>query len=298
MFKLIGQPRTVRVTSRIAHEFAVMAPPPRERPRSELRIMVYSRAVNAGTFRPVTWARAYCKENGETCRVNGQHTSEVFEGLCEKPGIQPLYAIIEQYECETLDDVSRLYSTFDSKMQSRSTGDINRSFAACVAALSDLPERPIGLAVSGIAYAEHQDAYTRATQPAERAEKLLEFPDFVVWLHQVGFGGSGRTDTNAHLKRMAVAAAMFATYQKHKRLATEFWTAVREETGTTPDCGDRKLARFLLTHGLRAIRHQRTRYRVKDREFYSKSLLAWNAWRKGASTNLSYHAKAPVPQPL
>ena len=89
---------------------------------------------------------------------------------------------------------------------------------------------------------------------------------------------------------------MFVTYQKSKKAATEFWTAVREETGQSPQFADRKLAKFLLTHGLRAIRHQQSRYRVKDREFFCKSIHAWNAWRKGDQTNLNYRADKPIPE--
>ncbi len=59
-----------------------------------------------------------------------------------------LYAVVEVFECDTLDDVARLYSTYDSKLQSRNVGDINRSFASCVPQLAEVDATTINNCVS------------------------------------------------------------------------------------------------------------------------------------------------------
>ncbi len=262
---------------------------PDDRPMSELRLRVYEKLVKEGDFRPVTWASAYCKETGATYRVNGKHTSTLFSGLEPLP---ELYAVVEVYECEELRDVARLYSTFDSKMQSRTVADINRSFASCVPQLAEVDSRTINTCTPAIWYSRLQDGYGHI-QPQERAEALLENWNFVVWVFELlGHNNSG---LKSCLKRMPVVAAMFSTYQKHPNLAEKFWTAVRDETGEKPTDPDRKLSRFLLTSGL--IRQDRASRKliVPAREFFVKCLHSWNAWREGQPTSLAYHANAPVP---
>ncbi len=135
-WKLISKPQTVRVTKKIAKEFAEMDPAPHDRPLSERRLQVYQRIFTDGGFRPCTWAKAICEETNGIYRVNGKHTSTFLSGLETLP---EYYVTIEDYQCDTLEDVARLYATFDSKMQSRTASDINMSFAATIPELRELP---------------------------------------------------------------------------------------------------------------------------------------------------------------
>jgi hypothetical protein len=194
--------------------------------------------------------------------------------------------------------VAKLYATFDSKMMSRTASDINLSFAATVSELAELPNRTINLAVAGMAY--HLWGMDRAshTQPAERAELLLEHPEFVVWLDRLLTGVEDdrpSRQNSRHLQRQPVVAAMFGTWQKAKVPATTFWDAVRDETGALPTLPDRKLARYLLSVGVdKGAGVGRVR-KAEPREFYVKSLHAWNAWRKSESTDLRYYADKEIP---
>src|SRR5262252_2702873 len=105
-WKLIGKPQTVKVTRKLAQEYATMDPPPHERPLSERRLAVYEKLIRQGHFRPVIWATARCKETHGTYRVNGQHTSTLLSGLEDIP---EFWAVIERYQCDTLEDVAKLY---------------------------------------------------------------------------------------------------------------------------------------------------------------------------------------------
>lgn len=290
-WKLTGHPKTQPITTALAKKFAEMDPAPDDRPLSEARMMVYRKLINDGVFRPVQWAMAYCKETGGTYRINGKHTSTLMAGMNPLP--DGLYAVVEIYECDDLRDVSRLYSTYDSKLQSRTVSDINRSFAACVNELSGVHKRVIDRVPSAVWYSRMQEGMKSLT-PQERAEALLEHSDFAVWLDKLVESTGVRC---GHMRRMPVVAAIFATYQKAPRLALEFWTAVRDETGPKPDLPDRKLARWLILNSsnVSGSRAAGARYRVKDREFFVKCLHAWNAWREDAKTNLQYHAQAPIP---
>lgn len=290
-WKLTGQPKTQRVTEALARKFSEMEPAPDDRPLSENRLRVYQKIIQEGNFRPCQWAAAYCKETGGTYRVNGKHTSTLMSALDPLP---ELYATVEYYECDTLHDVSRLYATYDSKMMARNANDIYHSFAACVPDLKNVARRVIERVPGAITYAVYQDEGRSKTQPPDRAEYLLEYPDFAVWVDKII--GSGVT----HLGRVPVMAAMFLTYQRAPRIAAEFWAAVRDETGEKPDLPDRKLAKWLLLNSGSVSRRQQStridaRYRIRDREYFVKCLHAWNAYREGSGTNLNYHANAKVP---
>jgi hypothetical protein len=302
-WKLVGKPKSVEVTKKIAEQFATMDPAPSDRPLSPRRLEVYKKIMEAGQFRPVTWASAFCKETGGTYRVNGKHTSTLLAAQVKMP---TFYAVIEQYSCDTLEDVARLYSTFDSKMQSRTTKDINVSFAATVPELAEveISDKNINISVSGMSYAKWMEDYF-SIQPAERAELLIEHPKFVLWIHHI-LGNKFKPregevrQTGKHMQRLPVTAAMFLTHQKDASDAETFWTAVRDETGSGPEVPDRRLSKFLLlsiSGGGGRSRGSTTKKIVSNREVFVKCLQAWNAWRQDRETvELRYYTDNAVPE--
>lgn len=297
MWRLLDKPKTVKVTKKLAKEFSEMDAAPHDRPLSERRLQVYRRILKEDGFRPVSWASAICKETEGLYRVNGKHTSTM---LANMDVIPEFYAVIEEYECDTLEDVAKLYATFDSSTQSRTARDIYMSFAACVPKLRGVAARTIGNAVTGMSYYLGIGIDGKRNQAAERAELLLEYPEFVVWLSKLfssvtaGEAARQRSDSG-HLQRGPVCAAIFGTYLKAKERALEFWTEVRDETGDTPNLPTRKLARYLLTVGVDTGGGSKRLRPVPPREMYVKCLHAWNAWRKGDNTELKYHPDKDVP---
>jgi hypothetical protein len=293
-WKLVGKPVTVRATNKLATEFSTMDPVPHERGLSQRRLEIYKKILDQGAFRPVTWAKAYCTETNGTYRVNGQHTSTLL--VLQEGNFPEFYVTVECYACDTLTDVANLYNTFDSRLQSRSVHDINRSFASTVPSLKYVHDRVIHLIVSGVNYHLHGQGsnhfYGRIT-PADRAEVLLEYEGFGVWLSDLLEGT--QEIGKRHLMRQPVVAVMFGTWKKDPALASEFWTLVRDETGATPEVPDRRLARYLLTHSVgRGNRTIRTN--VGSKECYVKCIRAWNAWRRKIPTDLRYSEKDKVPE--
>jgi hypothetical protein len=295
-WKLTEKPKTLKVTKVLAKRFAEMDSCPHDRPFSERRLLVYTRLLKEGQFRPVTWASAFCKETNGLYRVNGKHTSIMLSGLAEMP---EFYVTVEEYDCDTLEDVARLYSTFDSGMQSRTARDIYMSFAGTIKELNGLPARTISLAVSGMSY-HLNGAVVEGVQPAVKAERLLEYPDFALWLNNI-FGHMGRPrsaesrQTSKYIFRSAVVAAMFGTWLKAKGAAEEFWIKVRDETDPRPDMPTRKLAKWLSLTAVDTGSGTVHVKRASEREFYVRSLHAWNAWRKSEPTDLRYHADKDPP---
>lgn len=288
-WKMTEKPRTVLASPALIREFVEMEPAPSDRPLSERRLQVYERILRAGEFRPVTWASVLCGETHCTYRVNGKHTSTL---LSKQSPVPEFYVTVERYQCDKLTEVANLYNTFDSKLGSRTTNDVNLAFAATVRELDGVPRQLIHLSVTAIA-AEKWQAAANNIPPAERAEELLDNCGFVTWL----YGVATPSAANRHLLRSPVVRAMLATYGRAPYKAKEFWMLVRDESA--PDRGDptRVLARYLVRSSLGG-RHGRTVSETKKsdpREMYVKCLHAWNAWRKGESTSLAYYPKADLP---
>lgn len=299
-WKLLDRPKTMKVTKNLARQYTEMDSCPHDRPLSERRLQVYQKLLAAGQFRPVTWASALCTETGGLYRVNGKHTSTLLSGLPEMP---EFFVVIEEYECDTLEDVAKLYATFDSSMQSRTANDIYASFAGTVKELKDLPIKVIRSAITGMAYHHFgQDLYGK-TQPQERAEMLLDCPEFGVWLYRLleqglteaegGFLRGGHK--GGHILRQPVVASVFASWQKSKQAALEFWREVINETNPKPESPSRKLARYLQVTSLKSRGGEKIKM-AGTREVYVKCLHSWNAWRKNEPTNLRYQADKPVPE--
>lgn len=296
-YELVGTPKTEKVTQALAIKFRDMDPVPHDRPLNPKRVEAYRKMLAVGLFRPVQWATVHCNETQSTYRVNGKHTSSLFAEYEELP--QVIHATIEHYHCDDLDDVARLYATFDSRTQVRTTNDINRAFAAIDPELSELPTKIINLCVTALAYFKHGDNYCKVPA-AERAECLLDDYNkaFVAWVHEL-LGSSSNKDATKLLWRSPVVAAMHACYTKSRRDANEFWLAVRDGTGSTPRTPDRLLNRFLLSKvvisgGANANSRKKSEI-VSPREMYVKCLHAWNAWRRDTATDLKYHAQAKIP---
>ena len=287
MWKLKSTPKALKVTSKLAHEFAELDAAPHDRPLSERRLAIYQRIMARGEFRPCTWAKAYCEQTGQWYRVNGKHTSTMLSGMEQVPDF---CVTIEEYQCETLEDVARLYATYDSKLANRTSMEINRTFAASVPELSSVQDRIICAVVSGLAYAKHGDGYG-AIPAAERAEMLFDAVEFCLWVQEM-IGGSSDC---LHLRRVPVVAAMYGTWLKSHKDASGFWEAVRNETGDSPSRPDRRLAKFLLTVNVDNGRGAARARRCAPKEFYVKCIHAWNAWRKDQSTDLKYYSSAKVP---
>lgn len=292
-YELVGTPKSEPVTQSLAAKFRDMDPVPHDRPLNPKRLDAYRKMLAAGLFRPVQWATVHCHETGTTYRVNGKHTSNLFAEYEHLP--QTLHATIEHYHCDDLDDVARLYATFDSRTQVRTTADINRAFAAVDPDLCDVPIPVVNLCVTAICYARDGEQY--AQRPAaERAECLLDDANksFITWVADVL---AGSRENTGHMWRSPVVSAMYATFQKSKKASHEFWMAVRDGTGANHKSPDRVLSRFLLSKTVkRSVHKNRGKGTIAGpREMYVKCLHAWNAWRRDTTTDLKYHAQGKVP---
>lgn len=289
-FKMIEKPKIVKVTHALAKEFAEMEKAPGDREISPRRMAYLTDAIKAGEFRTAEWS--YCICDGKKYRTNGKHTSNI---MAEMNGELPdnIFVSVCGYEAESMGGVADCYCTFDNRASARSTGDINRAFWASSAGLEDVPAKIVNCCVTGIAIAKHGDGYASATRPEERAMAMRTHGKFFLWSAALN---DGHTKSNAFMFRGPVVAAMFKTWQKSAQAATEFWSLVRDGSGTSPKTADRKLQKFLLETACANGRGASPGGKMcGQREMMCRCITAWNAWREGAGTELKYFPSAAIP---
>lgn len=284
-----------KATPALCRKFIEMKAVPFERRLSDKRLKVYEQIVRNHEFRPVIWSEVICLETGEVYRVNGQHTANLFLGLCDE--FDYLSVVHEEYECESVEDVGRLYGTIDCNAGIRSSSDVYRTIAAGLPELAELPRKVIDAAVTGMAFYHSGGAegssYSKQT-PQQRAEGILDRPEFAIWIHET----FGEPSKFKHLYRRGVAAGAFGSWLKAKKDATEFWTAVRDETGPAPTSADRALAKWLL---LTSVCNRESTPRLISRQkdsktFFAACLQCWNAWRRGDPVkSIKYNRENKLP---
>jgi hypothetical protein len=292
-YELIGQVKVIDLTKDVAKKFRDMDGVPSDRNLSVPRIEAYRKIARAGLFRPLQWATAFCVETNGTYRVNGKHTSTLFaEDDVAIP--QGLVAVVEHFKCDTMEDLAKLYSGYDSRSMVRTTNDINKSFAAVDEDLAEIPVSIVSLCVTAIAYTKYGASYS-GRPAAERAEALFDLQNkqFVRWVADMVIGEDSR-----HIKRSPVVSAMYDTWRKSHRAATDFWSAVRDHSGESPSLPDRKIGKYLLTRTVNTGNGGRKNMggsACTPREMYVKCLHAWNAWRRNTTTDLKYHSEGKIP---
>lgn len=273
--------KAVIVTKKLAEEFRDMTEVPGERALKEHRLQVYRNMFLENTFRPCTWASAYCEETETTYRVNGHHTSVLLVELVDK--LEYKYQVyVERYSCPTMADVSELYATFDSKDGVRSSGDINWQYAQSIPALKGtVVARTVDKVASGMAY-HLWKAASYNMNPADRAGLLAEHTDFVLWYDALL--KSDKDDptrgTHKHIDKVPVVAGIFGSYQKCQSRALEFWKLVRDGTVNRPHPA-RVLYDFLKDNSVNNGNGARKVNRATTKEFYIQCQRSWNAFREG-----------------
>ncbi len=291
-WKLAEKPRTVLATKTLAKEFAEMTPAPGDRPQKNWRSSELKAIIDSGEFRTANWASCLCKQDGKLYRVNGKHTSLIFDGMNGKfPDEQ--YVEVERYEADTLEDVAALYGTFDSRLSMRTSGDVTHAYAATCEELAGIPLPILNTCASGIGYAQYEEQVKAQTNAMDRAAELIRQAAFAQWYWSIVSGVDQKA--SQHLRRSPVVAAMFRTWNKNKGASTEFWTLVRDATGAKPSCPDRVLNEFLKLNSLAGGDSRTSTRSIPRREMFVKCIHGYNAWKRGQPTNLKYQANAKTP---
>lgn len=273
-------PRLVPLTAKLASQYATMDRFPRDREVKANLKAYLAKEIKEGRFRGAEWACCHVRETGVTYRMNGKHTSTIFHEMFEAgEDVPDTNILVREYACDTMEEASALFATFDAKQNSRSKADVIRGFAVADKATADMPPRLLSILTASVAYNTYGDKY-RNLSPADQARLLLLNTEFAGWVKDL-IGTAKQCREFKHLVRLAVVASMQKTWETDADDATEFWTELRDDSDAPKNAPQRVLYRWLKDTKIGA---RDVVERISEKEVMSKCLQAWNAWRKKENT--------------
>lgn len=228
----------------------------------------------------IAMARLVYDGNRETL-VNGQHVCTVIK---DNP-THCVPCVIDTYVCDTPKDLANLFSQFDDSLGTRSNGEIART-AKVRLGLDDWHKRTVELMISALGLLGLAGAATRVG----RDQKAMLLTEVHVpagsFVNKVLFGHSGEIPT--HMTRHPVVAAMIQTYEADVGDSQSFWDGIRTGEMMAADDPQMRLRNWLMAQGTDV-----TRTRSAQNEALAKCIMAWNDYRTGRRSRLSYRGEIP-----
>jgi hypothetical protein len=269
------------ITKQFAQEFAGLTQLDRERSRKSSRLTQLDRLIRLGKIKAFNWAVG-CY-GGTHYRVNGGHTSYLF--TVDTPIPPGATAIVEYYDCDTLDDVAALWSSFDSQLSSRTSNENISIFSSTRDGLKGVSPRVLSLALSAVSFDHWGNNFQFKAPRLERYELLDQHSPFVRWLADLRLTESSRN----FLGRVGVVYAMLKTWQISPPAALAFWTEVGQ--GVTvddepihPRSPTGQLRTYLLSTDVNnGVGSKTSRPKASFEAMAKRCILVWNHWRRGLS---------------
>lgn len=186
--------------------------------------------------KPFEWAIAYVKENDTWYRVNGQHTSKLFiDGFPLKGKV-----VFQQWECDTINDLLRLYAIYDSKISARTNTNIKNVFIASNPVLSSIGNMAcVTNALSAVFFSKHGDLWNKVSPEEKHTNVTQQDEDFVVW--------SSKVLRAKELEHKGFFLAALQTYKDNKAKAETFWSEVQTGNIENPNSATRGLREYMLS---------------------------------------------------
>lgn len=279
MFKAISK-EIKRITPEEATQFLAYNNFQSQRNLRQWHVNYLARAMEEDRFRTGEIAFAIMPD-GSQFLMNGQH---VLNGSVNSG--RPIDVLIERFECRSVEDLEILYCQFDCNPV-RSIRDMVRVVVDTMKL--DWPYHTAGLVVSGLFIISNESSTMNRNEKVALLKKNLEAGHFINNL----FTGS---EKNKILERAPVVAVMIQTWRIAPDEAYGFWKRVRSGAMLEEDSPEFRLRDYL--HGSLYIRisYGRDYTRVTGKEIRCKCVMAWNAFRKGKTTKLSFSPRKPIPK--
>jgi hypothetical protein len=282
MFELLNS-EVKPLTMELAKQFSTMESSPTERGLNEKRIEYLTDKAKSGEFLPCHWATA--KLGDKILRVNGFHSSTM---LTKLDGSFPngLQVHIDNYVVKDLDELALLFRQFDPKASVRSSLDICSAYQGCRPELSDVPCSAVKLTLEGVSWYRRTVEGSPALSGDDRYSLCGEI-GLHSFLHWTGELLSMKTP---EMKKLAIIAAMYATFITNEAEARIFWGHVAR--GGVPY--DEAAPASVLDLWLKAVKERESSkpIKLKAPNFYQGCIFAWNAYREGKQPpRIQYDAK-------
>lgn len=235
-----------------------------ERSLKRQRLKNLRREIRNGNAIAFRWAVA--QYNGTKYRVNGQHTAHIFAS--NKMDIPAgTTVILEVYDCDSMDDVTRLWSQFDAPYSSRNRSENLENVFSTVPELQGLTVRITHLAASAVCFALVR--HERTLSHHDKAELAVKEKDFLVWCNRV-FPKPGPC------YKLGILVAAFVTYRENPDRAEIFWSEVQNGTNTNVNSGSRVLERYCLAY--QSGQPSPGRKAFNRDQWIEVAISAWRRW--------------------
>ena len=240
------------------------------------RIAWLEQLLHDGKFHTPKWATAAL--DGTIYRVNGGHSSAMLANL---NGAFPknMQCVIDRFACETRDDLADLFSQFDPRQSLRRITDKINAHKGVHDDLDSVSPTDIQRITSGIAYYVAHDGDGPHLDEDAKIRLVHREQPFILWASQ--FSGK------RHFSMTGVAAAMYATWTRHRHEAEVFWEEVRDRSNPSNTNASRMLGEFLIEN-VSKKKYASGAPLWSTRAYFVKSIHAWNAWNRNETTNLRY----------
>jgi hypothetical protein len=259
------------MTHDLAIKFRDMKPWAGERELQKQRLDHLKRKIEHGLAVPFQWAYGVLPDETEI-RINAQHSSTV---LAAMNGNMPegLMATVSEYALNDMEDAALLFRQYDDRVSSRKEADISGVYQGLYDPIKNVDRRVAQLAIQGIVWynkmvvglptLDGDDIYTMFRE--------ARYHTFIVWL------GNLIDIKQPELKKVAVVAAIFGTFDTNSQEAKLFWENVAR--GGDPD--DQSNPATVLDEWLQSVAKKidKATLNLKPAEFYQGCVMAWNAQR-------------------
>lgn len=241
--------------------------------------------MQKSTFLPETvcLASCFCDEDGFEYRINGQHCCWARTQLTEtgKDAIKPFQVTYVRYKASTIEDVRRLYASYD-RAAPRTRSNIIEAYLAGRGEFNDHTISLVKLTAQALAlwlwesptergkHSADDIAYLMCKDHARTVGLVLDFCDETPNLISIKY-----------MRRSPVLAAMLETFSKAVKPSIEFWYQIKIGLGFTGENDPRlRLRDALMAYGVqKSAVHAEKKY-TDTESMYRWCISCWNFWRE------------------
>lgn len=257
-----------------AIEFSTMKHAAGERHWKQSRDQWLRSLLQQGLFFTPKWS--YAMLNGEKRRLNGQHSSTMLQSLSPEEFPKGLNVCIDEFICDTEQDLAKLFEQFDAAESSRSRGEIINAHARSEKSLTGIPQTKIIRCVDGVAWAIYQAEDGVKLSKLERAALTHSSQNFIQFAAK--FAG------DRSLGLVSVMAAIYRTWLICDSTSDCFWTQVMNGSHANHLHPTRALNKWLLEYRGNASASGSGKTLSQSMNMHEKCIHQWNAFREGRET--------------
>jgi len=268
----------VPLTLELAQSFVNLTPLPGERDQKPKRIDFLLRCLRDHTFDGPSWARGRCATDGQTYRLDGQHSSAMLVSLSrlapDVPFPDGLLVTVTDYEFGSIsEDGAALFDIFNHPQSSRTNEDAMGFYRAHTVPLHDIATRTLVKIAGGIR--EHQKALGKhgMVYPPRSIGlywKEPRFEQFASWAATFE-----DTKNRGFLAKPGIVAEMFGDWSEHPALAEEFWAYVFYENHPEAEHETRELAQ--------TYREMQIKRKHRTADYRKRAATAWRHFKRSQS---------------